>query len=373
MPEAWEPNCAALAIGSLPHLDAAPALSLYLAATPELVGWPQLPAASQLENMYAQFAAGFPGLVVTGDGAHCDRDSESFDADLERLYEAHIAWDLAGRDHRGSGTDPLNAAVTSVVASIGPEYARGLHALLSLAPELIPLQAALKGQVTGPVSFGLAVTDQDQRPILYDETLGQAAALLLGLKAAWQERRLAALGRPVVLFMDEPYMATFGSAFFNYGPALVRELHQTVTQSLTATTGVHCCGNTDWTLLLGGPVRIISFDAYSYAQSMALYPQEVHQHLTRGGCLAWGIVPALPQDLAEETLDSLLVRFDAAVGLLTTKGIDRDLIMRRALITPSCGLRSQSEAGAARALRLCSQMTAALRGAPEEKEAPSHE
>lgn len=357
MPADWEPNCAALAIGSLPHVNVERAVDLYLATTPELVGWPQLPAISPLENMYAQFAAGLPGLVVTGDGAYCDRNSPSFGAEMERLYEAHLGWDQDGAH----------------VAAIGPERARGLRALLTLPADRLPSGAALKGQVTGPVSFALAVTDEDRRPLLYDDTLRQAATLLLRLKAAWQERCLSALGRPVVLFMDEPYMTTFGSAYFNYGPELVRELHEDVTVGLGATIGVHCCGNTDWTLMLGGPVRIISFDAYSHARSIALYPAEVHEHLRRGGCLAWGIVPALPQDLIGETLDSLLDRFDAAVGLLVAKGIDRDLIMRRSLISPSCGLRSQSEAGASRALGLCSQLAARLRGVPEEKEAVKYE
>lgn len=348
----WEPNCAALAIGSLPHVRPGPALELCIESTPELVGWPQLPAAAPAENMYAQFAAGLPGLVVTADGAYCDRRSPSYEADLERLYAAHLSWSP------DAGAPPPVAGP----AAIGPELARGLHALLDMPRERLPAGAALKGQITGPVSFALAVTDQDRRPLLYDETLRQAATLLLRLKAAWQEWALAGSGRPTVLFLDEPYMATFGSAHFNYGPELVRQLLEAVTGGLRSTLGVHCCGNTDWTLLLGGPARIVSFDAYAHARSMALYPREVEAHLAAGGCLAWGIVPALPQDLVGETLDSLLARFEAAVGLLVDKGIDKDLLLRRALISPSCGLRAQSEDGAARALGLCAQMSARLRG-----------
>lgn len=348
----WEPNCMVLAIGSLPHVRPGPAIELGIEYTPELVGWPQLPAAGPAENMYAQFAAGLPGLVVTADSAYCDRRSPSYEADLERLYSAHLSWSADC-----GGPPPQSEA-----ASIGPQWARGLHALLDMPPDRLPAGAALKGQVTGPISFALAVTDQDRRPLLYDETLRQAATLLLRLKAAWQEWALAGLGKPTVLFLDEPYMATFGSAYFNYGPELVKELHEAVTGGLRSTLGVHCCGNTDWTLLLGGPARIVSFDAYAHAQSMALYPREVEAHLAAGGCLAWGIVPALPQDLVGETLDSLLARFEAAVGLLVDRGIDKDLVLRRALISPSCGLRAQSEDGAARALGLCAQISAALRG-----------
>jgi hypothetical protein len=351
LPMDWEPRCAALAIGSLPHLAGGPALELLLRSLPEIVAWPQLPAASAHENMYAQFAAGLPGLVVTTDGAYCDRHAPGFELELERLYAAHLDWTPSG------ATPPADE-----IARIEPGHARGLHALLDLPASGLPARAAVKGQVTGPISFCLAVTDQDRRPLLYDDTLRQAATLLLRLKAAWQEWALAQLGRPLVLFLDEPYMSTFGSACFNYGPELVRELHREITGGLQATIGVHCCGNTDWTLVLGGPARIVSFDAYNHAASISLYPSEVDEHFAAGGMLAWGIVPALPQDFDGETLESLLSRFDAAVGLLARKGIDRDLILRRALITPSCGLRAQSEDGAARALRLCSRLGARLRG-----------
>ena len=30
------------------------------------------------------------------------------------------------------------------------------------------------------------------------------------------------------------------------------------------TLGMHCCGNTDWSLLLNAPIDILSFDSYGY-------------------------------------------------------------------------------------------------------------
>ena len=57
------------------------------------------------------------------------------------------------------------------------------------------------------------------------------------------------------------------------------------------TLGIHCCGNTDWSLLLNAPIDILSFDSYGYFESLRLYDRALAQYLARGGWLAWGLVP----------------------------------------------------------------------------------
>ena len=47
-----------------------------------------------------------------------------------------------------------------------------------------------KGQVTGPISFGLIVTDQNLRASLYDEMLCDAIVKNMGMNARWQVRQL---------------------------------------------------------------------------------------------------------------------------------------------------------------------------------------
>jgi hypothetical protein len=47
---------------------------------------------------------------------------------------------------------------------------------------------AVKGQVTGPITFCTGVKDQDDRAIFYDDTLRDAAVKHLALNARWQIR-----------------------------------------------------------------------------------------------------------------------------------------------------------------------------------------
>ena len=101
-------------------------------------------------------------------------------------------------------------------------------------------------------------------------------------------------------------------------------------------------------------------DAYEYAESLALYPEELGAFLERGGIIAWGIVPA-SDDAMEESVESLVDRFHSAIGLLTAKGLHQDDILASALIMPSCGCGSLAPATAERVLALTGQVANALR------------
>jgi methionine synthase II (cobalamin-independent) len=138
-----------------------------------------------------------------------------------------------------------------------------------------------------------------------------------------------------------------------------------VFQGIRGLKGIHCCGNTDWSVLLSTSVDILSLDAYNYGESITLYPAEVKRFLKRGGIIAWGIVPNTEQALAEETVNSLLHRLREIMESLCHKGIDYDMLWEQCLVTPSCGLGALSPEGAAKALQLLaalSQKSRAERG-----------
>jgi len=324
-----------LAGGSLPHTDPSIACRLVL-DTLDIPTWPQLPRRSFLENMYVQFSERFPGLVVASERIYIDRDLD-LDPDLERLYVAYLTNDLQ-------------------YAAISPDHAAGLHRFLELD---LDQQPVVKGQVTGPVSWGLVVVEQNRRPVLYDDVLAEAVAKHLRLKASWLEQELRKLAPQTIVVVDEPYMSSFGSAFVSLNRDQVITLMEEVFAGIEGLKGVHCCGNTDWSLLLSTTVDILSLDAYEYAGSLALYPAEVGAFLERGGMIAWGIVPASDQAL-EETVDSVLARFHEAVGLLTDKGLHRDDLLASALITPSCGCGSLAVETAEWVLKLTGEVSKAL-------------
>ena len=331
-------GCLPTMIGSLPHTDPAEACSLVANYLKDIPAWPQLPRRSFEENMCVQFSQGFPAVVIKDERIYVDR-SEDWDEPLEELYTAYLE---------------NNAAKYAV----STEHAAGLHKFLSLG-NLTPL--AVKGQVTGPISWGLTVTDDSGRAILYDDMLADAAAKLLRLKAGWQEKALSKISKNTIIFVDEPAMSSYGSAFFSLSQEKVTSLLEEVLGGIRRLKGVHCCGNTDWSLLLGTSTDIISFDAYNYAESLSLYPAEVKRFLNRNGAIAWGIVPNDEKQLAGETVSSLKDRLEEAMAPFTRKGIPFKQLIEQGLLTPSCGLASLTEEAAAWVLELLAELSLKIR------------
>ena len=333
-------NCRPTVIGSMPHTDPESACAQIARYLKDIPAWPQLPRRSFRENMYAQYSQGFPGVVVEEDEKKIYIDRSREPEALERLYAAYLENEF-------------------VKYAISPEYAAGLHQFLSLT-DLSPL--AVKGQVTGPVTWGLTVTDDTGKGILYDDFLGDAVPKLLRLKAAWQEKELRRISKNTIIFVDEPYMSAFGSVSVMLSRAQVINLLEEVFGGIGGLKGVHCCGNTDWSVLLETSVDIISFDAYNYASSLSLYPAEVKKFLDRGGTVAWGIVPNEEDSLAKESAASLKDRLEEAMAPFTRQDIRFKQLIAQGLLTPSCGLASlATEEAAARVLELLSELSETIR------------
>jgi hypothetical protein len=332
-------GCRPTIIGSMPQTDPIEACNLIKRFLKDIPAWPQLPGRSFLENMYAQYSEGFPGLVIQDDHIHVD-NTRDHTSQLERIYSAYLE-------------NKVDAFPISL------EYAAGLYEFLSLT-DLSAI--AVKGHVTGPVSWGLTVTDQDRRSILYDETLADAAAKLLRMKAAWQETRLKELNKNTITFVDEPYMSSFGSAYISLSKEQVITLIDEVFGGISGIRGIHCCGNTDWSVLLGTNLDILNFDAYNYAGSLSLYPAEIKKFLDRSGTIAWGIIPNQPETLAKESVASLKDRLEEAMAPFTRHGVRFRQLIEQGMLTPSCTLVPlQTNEACARALELLTGLSSMMR------------
>jgi hypothetical protein len=335
----FQPRWLPLAMGSLPHEDVSTAWETVLRYLPSIPSWPQLPRRAYRETMYAQFGERFPGITIEDGRVYVDRRMD-LDAGLEQLYLAYL------EDEVDFG-------------AVAEPYASGLHALLGGRVALPEGALAVKGHITGPISWGLSVVDQNQRPILYDEVLADAVGKHLRLKAAWLERALAHIAPQTIVMIDEPYMASFGSSFVSLRREQVVGLLEEVFAGLQGIKGVHCCGNTDWSILLSTSTDILSLDAYDYAESLALYPKEVARYLERGGVIAWGIVPSGPA-AESETVESLVERLHQAIGLLVAKGVPETALLATGLVGPSCGLGSLDPGLAERVLDFTAGVSAAM-------------
>ncbi len=328
----FEPRLLATTIGSLPHMDESLGTELMFTHTPELPSWIQFPKKTPVEKMMRQFTEGIPALKDEGGRDYIDSTQEDFTDLLTDFYERYLAAADAG-DERALDSFGISA-----------EYAAGFHEYLIRLPDHLSNHETimLKGQVTGPITLGVNILDFNRKCAYYDEQLHDIILKTVEMKALWQLTKIKPFGLPCMIFLDEPSLLGFGKQDFitisredvlydiNH---VVKALHDQ-----DALAGVHCEENTDWSLLMETNLNILSFDAYDHLTAMTLYPGELSAFFDRGGILGWGIVPTLDLDAAaKETVQSLIDRFESGVSRFEELGFERDLILRRSLLTPSCG------------------------------------
>ena len=342
-------NCLPTTIGSLPHSDAKESTHLLLRYTPQIPAWPQLPQLPN-EGMLTQFNEGIPGLVSQGGRTYFFNEGLEFEEAVLKFYDDY---ELATE---GGSLTHLERF------GISPEYASGLHALLSILDSISPLLSAIKGQITGPFTLGTSLTDTESRYAFYDPTLRDIIAKSMALKAKWQINKFAPFGVPIIISIDEPSLVGYGSSTFisvskediqeSLGE-IIRIIH-----SEGALAATHCCENTDWALLMSTNIDILSFDAYGFFDNLIIYEKELNEFVQRGGIIAWGIVPTHDSDvLSRQTCETLVSRLKNNIQKLTAKGFESEKLLKQSLVTPSCGAGSLTPQMAEKALALTREIS----------------
>lgn len=331
-------------IGSLPHTDADAAVDFVLKYCPQAPFWPQLPKTGALEGMCAQFSEHLPCIRLQDNGLVFD--SRRQDDELEEFYKRVIDEDV---DYFG----------------ISPDYAAGLYAFYRrLEKNCPPGLEYIKCHVTGPFTFAAGLKDASGKALLHDPVFMQALIKGLAMKALWQVKFFKEFAKKTIVFIDEPYLAAFGSAF----SALSR---QDVLKGLTefsdavkpagALLGVHCCGNTDWSIFTDtAGIDIINFDAFGYLEKLLIYAEDLKGYFSRGKALCWGIVPT-QESIDRESAAKLSAKITQAVAVLAKKGIPRQVVLDNMLLSPACGLGTLTQDQSEKIFTLLSEVSSLLR------------
>jgi len=331
----FQPKFLATAIGSMPFDNADYAVDVSLKNLPEAPIWPQLPRFGMNEQMEIQYSEGMPCTVIDRDKQRMYfNTSDDYSEAFATFYEMYMAATEGGD--------------VSAMA-ISPAFSRGIYALekrLQAGGKKMPF---VKVQTTGPCSFALTLVDENKRAIYYNEEFLDVIVKALALKCRWQIRKFKPFAERIICFVDEPILSAFGSSTYvsvkrEDVVARVNEVVEAV-HAEGGLAGVHCCGNTEWSILIDAGVDIVNFDAFGFGDTMAMYADAVKSHLLKGGALAWGIVPTSAA-IREQTVDALAAKLEQTMRHLAGKGIDQALIAQQAVLTPSCGTGSLDPADA---------------------------
>jgi methionine synthase II (cobalamin-independent) len=331
----------ATGVGSVPFLDVQGTCLSILRHLPEIPYWPQFVRRSLLEDMSIQFSEGLPLLKIIEDKRSLVISGD-LESELTTFYDRFLAEDTE-------------------YFAISREYAPGLYELLSAIEQSPKTHGPyIKGQSVGPITFSAGITDEIGKSILHHADLREAMVKGLSIKALWQVRTLSQSGKRPIIFLDEPYLSGYGSAFTPIQRdeviSLIKEVIDYLRERSETLVGVHCCGNTDWSMIMEAGPDIISFDAFGYLDYFLLYPEAIIRYLGDGGIIAWGIVPTV-SFTGKESVEGLCSRLQEGLHRLSECGLDSGTLNRNSMLTPACGLGTMDQASAERALELLSMLS----------------
>lgn len=342
----------ATGIGSVPFTDITDTCLKILDRFPAMPFWPQFVQRSVYEDMSIQYAEGLPLLQIDEENRSLRISGKGErERALARFYEGFLS-EEADRFR------------------ITPAFAPGLYALMECI-KANPDDGGpyIKGQTVGPVTFTAGILGRDGKSILHDPELAEVMANGLAIKALWQARVLAETGHRPIIFLDEPYLSGFGSAFSPIDRGAVIDLLRIPMDYLRARSdaliGVHCCGNTDWSMILEAGPDIVNFDAFEYMDHFLLYPDHIQSFLHAGGTIAWGVAPTFGFT-GDETVTQLHTILERGLKSLQENGVSEEVVRGRSILTPACGMGTMSPEGAGTVMDLLSELARFMGDHPTE-------
>jgi hypothetical protein len=348
-------KCTGTAIGSLPYAEASKAVDLVLGSIPDAPIWPQLPRLGINEQMEVQYSEGMPSAVIDREKSRLffQTDGDHSDA-MASFYEAYM-----------TAMDPESGNGDCAAMAISPEFSKGFYEMEKRLKGQSGKRPFVKVQTTGPCSFALTIVDENKRALYYNEEFRDMVVKALAMKCRWQIQKYRNFAENVICFIDEPILSAFGSStYVSVQRADVVNILKEVIDAVHADkgiAGIHCCGNTEWSILIDAGVDIVNFDAFEYADTIAMYGDAVKRHMDRGGILAWGVVPT-SKAIREQSVETLMAKFEKGVDNLVAKaGIPKQQILEQAMITPSCGTGSMDVPDAEKVFALLGQTSKALK------------
>ena len=330
-------NLLTTAMGVMPHKDIDRALQLAMSL--DIPFWPQLPRYSYYEDMYVQAAEHFPGIILNLEKQTLRFSTEKFINELEEV---------------------LNHFEEPEFFDVSEQYSAVYQKFLSYDLSGYP---AIRGQLEGPISFGFYIKDENDRPILFDDTVRPFLFEFMSKRINIQLARLKTKNPNAFMFIDEPGLQFLFSAMSGYSDVFAREDINNLFAMIERPRGIHLCGNPDWDFLLGFDMDIVSIDLYTNSKVLPLCTRAIINFLERGGVIVWGIVPTNFEPFERETMDSLISLLESTWEGLYKEGLDRDFLLSHSLLSPAtcCLINPDKEKTVEKAFKLTKDLSTHLR------------
>ena len=304
------PAAATIGVGGLPHRDVDAAAEFSFEAF-DVLTLPSMPRRCPAEAPIAQALVGAPGVTLGQYGTVA--------IDVSRL-------------------DPAAAVRTE----FGSDRFAGFRACLDLAVRR-GHTGPVKWQFVGPISVGIALRRGGAPSDVAFSMASRVVQSHLRSLAARISDALPDAAQLVVI--DEPFLDGLMAHDFPIAPEEAIDLLSSAMASveMSATVGVHVCGDIDVATLVASGPKVLSLPARA---SLVPYAGYLARFLDEGGAIAWGAVPT--EGPIGGAAGRTAGRLEALWGQLVDRGCDPTRIRRQSLISPQCGLGGLSTSVAER-------------------------
>ncbi len=283
---------------------------------------------------------GFPGLVVDAAALRVYVDRNEAERRIDSLWLAYL-------EH------------TITYAALSADDAAGLAEMARIGGwrDL----RAVKGQILGPISAALQLTDEREQPLIYDDMLFDAIAQLLRLRVAWQELRLSEIAPVTIICIDEPLLEAVDSPFFPHDWDRIAGQIDDVLAGINGCRALYTRGDVDLNRLMHTSVELLIAESAAYRRLCESGCEDLIAFLERGGMVGIGIVPSDPEQLKMASVDSLFDAFASLLDDLTSQGVAHDYMLQQTVLSPAQSLGYLDNASAERALQLLAGVSQRIR------------
>ena len=314
------------ALAPMPHRNLEEACRVIIRNFPEVPHGPVLAGGKGPTR-----PAGMPCLKIDAEKGGLTFELEGRESELIEFYDRYLSNDLDYFD-------------------MGPERYATLYRLEEIYKEKPwPELKYIHLETVGPYTWGLGLKDENGIPAFFNDTLRDVIVKQLSMMTRCRQRKINQLfpGVPILLILAEPSLGIYNSAVGTGTWDVINDAINEVIEGVEGITGIHCCDNFDWSLLMKTNIDFINFDAYHYGNTMSLYTDDLKRFLKRGGMISWGIVPTTGTttgvaDIENENPESLVERLEQVMQLVISSGIEKEMLFDSSWITPTCSTQSMS-------------------------------
>ncbi len=333
-----EGNCQTTAMGIMPHTDVDRALDLALSL--DIPFWPQLPKVNFYEDMYAQVSQHFPGIILDTEKRVVSFSIEKFYKDFEE-YMPH--WE------------------EEEFFRLTPDFSVVFHRFLERD---LTGYKYIRGQSIGPVSYGLKILDEINKPMIYYDEVRQIVFDFVAKKLRAQINEMLEIHPGAFAWVDEPGLEMIFMAMTGYSSDRAAEDYRAFLEFFPGPKGVHLCGNPDWSFLLNLELDVLSLDVLARGHIFSRYAEEIKGFLDRDAIISWGITPTLAEEYEKENIESMIKMLDTIWDSLGEAGISREQLLRQAWLAPArcCLVNQDGEETVAKSFRMLQEVAVHFKG-----------